>query len=206
MSFLCFALLILKGVPPFATLMYFRWQLRTWGRKALCCSSFVPSSSRRTCQRSWSRMPRSDSSSCRWRRESSTTTSTAPQKQPSFSPPTPCRPSMPTTTRRCTRLVTCPANNCSPRGKARFSLRWGSIAHDFWCFCAALSGFWTSTSLTRTSGRSAFRCGMRSTRAWWGNQEILWCFIWSLRALQLDLITFWTTLFHNYSVISSVSV
>lgn len=108
------------------------------------------------------------------------TTSTALQRQQSSWPPTQCRPSTPTTTRKSTHRAICPVNSCSLRGKTDFIARWlmsdrcvcmrHVSLHDFWHSDVSFSEFWTSTNSTRISGRRGFKCGTKNTRAWLGNK------------------------------------
>lgn len=105
-------------------------------------------------------------------------TSTALQRQRSSWPPTRCRPSMPTTIRKSTNQAIWAANTCSLKGNAGF------IATSIWQIHVKhsrhvsltlgplmFSESWISTSSTRNSGKRGFKCGMKSTRAWWGDQQ-----------------------------------
>lgn len=156
-----------------------------WGRKTRCFSSSAPSSFPRTLRRSWSRRQRRGSFSCRWRRASSTTTSTAPQRRPCSWPRTPFRPSSATTTRRCIRQATWAVKTCSLKGNHFFlfyflfflvvKLKCELFMLVLWMTHGSpvVLEYWISTNSTRSSGRRGFKCGMKNIRAWWGDSLVL---------------------------------
>lgn len=102
-------------------------------------------------------------------------TSIVLQRQRSSWPPTPCKQSTVITTRMSTHQATCPVNNCSLRGETAFvthlplQVHICLSVHQLDSLISVILECWTNTNSTRTSGRRGFRCGMKNTRAWWGN-------------------------------------
>lgn len=94
-----------------------RWLPRMCGRKAPCSSSSGPSSTLRMYPRNWSRISHSACSSCKWRRVFSMMIFTAHLRLLCCWPPMLSSPSMVTSIRKFTSLVTWQGTSCFHRGK-----------------------------------------------------------------------------------------
>lgn len=102
-----------------------RFLLKKSERRILSSSDSVPSSSLRTCLRSWFRTSRRSCSSFKWRKGFSVMRSTVLLKQQYFLAPMLCRPNLEITTKRCTSLDTSIQSVWSPKGEG---IDWHSLS------------------------------------------------------------------------------